>query len=458
MAIVNNISTVLTVFVSVAYAFQIFYFLLSLLDEGRSRYLVLQAKKKGLPFAEAVDYSLHQDRRFAFVIAARNEELVISHLVQSIRSQNYPGDLIDVYVVADNCTDSTARVAREAGAVVYERFNTDLVGKGYAMDYLFKHIREDKGSWDVYDGYFVFDADNILDKNYINEMNTVFEKSTKHKRIVTGYRNSKNFDTNWITAGYGIAFMREAKYLNHPRTIVKGSCTVSGTGYLVSHEVIEENNGWPYQLLTEDIQLSADYISRGERIAYAKNAVFYDEQPVTLIQSWNQRMRWTKGFYQVIFKYGGALLKNMFKDRSMTLSRYDMFMFLAPSVFFNIATLALSIFAIALNLSDFNAAMAMLPFGVKAVLQGALSYYLINLAQAFFTVVTEWDRILAPNSKKIGYMFTYPIFMFTYIPLSFFALFTRVKWRPIKHTFSTSIDEMERQYGRGRHKIEHEEY
>lgn len=447
MTLVNNISTVLTIFVSVAYSYQIFYFLLSILDEGRNRYFISQARKKGLPLAEAVDYSKYQDRRFAFVIAARNEEVVIGHLVDSIKSQNYPRELVDIFIVADNCTDSTAQVAREAGAVVYERFNTDRVGKGYAMDFLFKHIRKDYGSWDKYDGYFVFDADNIIDKNYINEMNLVFEKSTKHRRIVTGYRNSKNFDTNWITAGYGIAFMREAKYLNHPRTIVKGSCTVSGTGYLLSHEIIEENQGWPYQLLTEDIQLSADYISRGERIAYAKNAIFYDEQPVTLVQSWNQRMRWTKGFYQVIFKYGGSLLKNMFKDKSMTLSRYDMFMFLAPSIFFNIATLALSIFAIALNLTNFNAAMEMLPFGITAVLQGALSYYLVNLLQAFLTVVTEWDKILAPNSKKIGYMFTYPIFMFTYIPLSFFALFTRVKWSPIKHTVTKSVDEMERQYG-----------
>lgn len=111
--------------------------------------------------------------RFAVLVAARNEEAVIGQLIESIQMQDYPSELVDVYVVADNCDDSTASVAREKGAFVYERFNKVHVGKGYALNYLLSAMKED-GKREVYDGYFIFDADNLLEKNYIKEMNRTF--------------------------------------------------------------------------------------------------------------------------------------------------------------------------------------------------------------------------------------------------------------------------------------------
>ena len=88
------------------------------------------------------------------IISARNESAVIAQLIRSIRQQKYPAKLIDIYVVADNCTDHTAQIAREAGAIVYERFNTQQVGKGYALDYIFKIIHNSSKA-DAYEGYFV---------------------------------------------------------------------------------------------------------------------------------------------------------------------------------------------------------------------------------------------------------------------------------------------------------------
>ncbi len=77
------------------------------------------------------------------------------------------------------------------------------------------------------------------------------------------------------------------------------NCAISGTGFLVSSKIIEENGGWPYHLLTEDIQFSTVCAANGWRIGYCDDAIVYDEQPVTFAQSWRQRMRWAKGFYQV---------------------------------------------------------------------------------------------------------------------------------------------------------------
>ena len=135
--------------------------------------------------------------KYAAVISARNESTVIGELIHSIKKQNYPAELLDVFVVADNCTDNTAAVARRAGAIVFERFNRKEVGKGYALDYAFQRIEKDYAAAG-YEGYFIFDADNLLDANYVAEMNKAFDSGC---RVITSYRNSKNYDSNWISAG-----------------------------------------------------------------------------------------------------------------------------------------------------------------------------------------------------------------------------------------------------------------
>ena len=133
--------------------------------------------------------------RYAVLISARNEQNVIGHLLDSINAQDYPKNLVTVFVVADNCTDDTARVAREHGAVVYERFNRVKVGKGYALNELLGHIEQDYGR--VFDAFMVFDADNLLEPNYITEMNRTFSDGYE---IITSYRNSKNYADNWVSS------------------------------------------------------------------------------------------------------------------------------------------------------------------------------------------------------------------------------------------------------------------
>ena len=131
-------------------------------------------------------------------------------------------------------------------------------------------------------------------------MNKVF--SNGH-RIVTGYRNSKNYGTNWISSGYALWFIRESKYLNNSRMLCNTSCAIGGTGFLVHREVLLNSDGWKFFFLTEDIQFTVHNILEGESIAYCNEAVLYDEQPTTFAQSWKQRMRWAKGFIQVSKKY-----------------------------------------------------------------------------------------------------------------------------------------------------------
>ena len=427
MRTINTINSILYIALTVLYFYQFIYIVIALIGDKKKKLDTYEAKK------------LH---KFAFIIAARNEQAVIGNLINSIKQQNYPAELIDVIVVADNCTDDTAQIAREHGAICYERFNNMLVGKGYALDYCFNKIVEQFGDYTAYDGYFIFDADNVIDKNYVKEMNKVFDRGYN---VITSYRNSKNYDTNWITSGYSLWFIREAKYLNNPRMMLKTSCAVSGTGFLVNSSIIKKNNGWKFNLLTEDIQFSVVNILEGEKIGYCESAMFYDEQPTTFKQSWNQRMRWSKGFYQVMFRYGRELIAMMFKKREMFVSCYDMFMTLAPATLLSIGCILLNLIFLAYGATDVHMLRRILPGTLGSIAFAAVNFYLLMFSIGFITLITEWNKILAPAGKKIKSLFTFPLFMITYVPISLVALVKKVEWKPITHCISKSVEEIELQ-------------
>ena len=155
--LVESFNLFLAVLFTVAYFYQLVYLVIGLVKRRRWKQ------------AEAAQY-----HRYAAVISARNEAGVIGELIQSLKQQNYPAHLLDIYVVADNCTDDTAQVSRRAGAIVYERFNQSKKGKGYALNFLFRTLaREGR---DQYDAYFIFDADNLVDPNFVLEMNKVYDQ------------------------------------------------------------------------------------------------------------------------------------------------------------------------------------------------------------------------------------------------------------------------------------------
>ena len=374
--------------------------------------------------------------RYAVLIAARNEQSVIGNLIDSIRAQDYPPELVDIFVVADNCTDATASVAWEHGAAVFERFDKVYVGKGYALNFLLSRIDQNR-----YDGFFVFDADNVLAPDYISRMNRTFSDGYG---VVTSYRNSKNYGDNWISAGYALWFMRDSRYLNHARMLLGSSCCVAGTGFMFSREVLKRCGGWNFFLLTEDTEFTIDNVLRGERIGYCPEAVIYDEQPTDFRQSWRQRMRWCRGYMQVFRRYGGGLLKGMFGKNS--LSCYDMTMSIMPAAVLSGVSVAVNLLAAALNFAagrDLSAlALSMLRLG------GNL--YMTLFVVGAITTVTEWRQIHCPTVKKILYAFTFPIFMFTYVPICIVSLFTDVQWQPIRHDRDMSLEEIQ---GRERAKL-----
>lgn len=412
-------NTIVGLVFSVCFLYQVVFFFIGLI---RGQVKIPPAKKQ---------------HTYAFFIAAHNEEAVIANLVKSIKDQDYPSELIDVFVVADACTDNTAQAAREAGAIVYERNDLSRKGKSWVMDYGFDRIlREYPGK---HEAFFIFDADNLLSRDYVTIMNDAFDQGYL---ALTSYRNSKNFGSSWISSAYATWFIREARYLNNARMICHTSCAVSGSGYLVSAKLIEGMKGWDFHTLTEDIQFSTFCAIHGVRIGYAP-AEFFDEQPFTLKASIKQRMRWTKGFYQVLFTYGRHMFKSIGKFHRF--AAYDMLMVVGPAMLLTLMCLLVNVTFIAVgSLSHgFLATDAEIEMAIGSIIMMLAYMYGTFFVMGLSTTITEWKHIHCPQKWRIfTNLFTFPLFMFTYVPLTVAALFLKVDWVPTPHDVSVTLDEV----------------
>ena len=413
MQTVETINRIVMLLFFICYSYQFFYVAVSLLR-----------RPKAAP-------EIEPKHRLAVLIAARNEQAVLGALLDSIAAQTYPTELLDVFVCADNCTDETAAVARAHGALVYERRNLARTGKGYALDYLLKNIQgRDRAA---YDAYVVLDADNVLDPDFIRQID---RRHADGYEIVTCCRNSKNYGDNWISAGYALWFLRESRYLNEARMTLGTSCAVSGTGFLFSDAVLRRCGGWKYFLLTEDIEFTVDNVIRGEKVGYAEKAVLYDEQPTSFAQSWRQRMRWSKGYLQVFCKYAVQLFSGIARG---SFSCYDMTMNIMPAAVLTGVSVIVNIGA-ALSNAASGGSMEML---VVSVLQTLASLYATLFVLGAITTVTEWKNIRCAAWKKVLYAFTFPLFMLTYVPICIASLFTKVEWKPICHTRVMTLKQIE---------------
>lgn len=370
--------------------------------------------------------------RYAVVISARNEEKVIGNLIDSIRKQTYSVPA-DIFVIADNCTDNTAEICREKGAEVVVRSNAQKQRKGYALQYFF-NAKRDAGTILDYDGYFIFDADNLLAPDFIEQMNKAFARGAD---IVTSYRNTKNFDTNFISASYGIHFYNNTVTKHRPRSILGTSTHLTGTGHLIKSELLKE--GWSFTTFTEDDELTLTSVAKGCKILYCEEAEFYDEQPYDFRTVCRQRVRWARGRLVNFFRLGGRELKAIFTGGGF--AAYDMFINYFPFALFNLVLTTvypLSVFlTCVLSGSGYDYAGTLCN-----ILSAGAVQYLYILISGVFTVIRERRHIRCSVPKLILYTITFPWFDMIGIFFTLAALFVKVRWKPIKHDDSRKIDDI----------------
>lgn len=422
--IVNLVFTILTTIVSLFY----FHFIIFAI-------VGLFAKKK---YKKA-----KVQHRFAVIIPARNEEKVIGNLIESLRASDYPQDKLDIFVMAHNCTDKTAQVGRDLGVKVYEYNNDKERTKGFALKYLFEQFKVDfPNGIDEYDGYFVFDADNLVSKNYIDKMNDAFEANGENA-IITSFRNSKNFGSNLMSGMYGMYFLYGCRYEMRGRAAVGMSGRVYGTGHLMSSKVLKD--GWPYVTLTEDWEFTADQLIDEHRIRYCDEAVMYDEQPVDFGVMWTQRVRWQKGHLLVCKTSLGKLIKNFFNPKKKyKVSTYDLMANSLPFcllyVFLWVGQFIMLLFAPLFGITLAPLLLAMIINLGWTLLTGYITFAL----SAALLFVVERKRIPKMSfMKKVAISLVFPLFMGLQFPIDVVALCSRnLAWKVIPHKDTTTANQV----------------
>lgn len=407
MEIIKILSTILMLLTCACFSYQVVYLALSLVQPPRR-------------FRESLP------NRYCILIAARNEEAVLPHLLESIRSQDYPAELIDTYVIADNCTDRTAAVAAAGGACVHQRFNTRQVGKGYALHYLLEQIHTP-----AYDAFLIFDADNLLAPDYISRINTLCSAGYP---AFCGYRNSKNFGSNWLSSGYGLWYLHDCTHLNRSRMNLGNTCYASGTGFGFTGQLLKEMGGWNFFTLAEDTEFRTWCATHGIPIGYCHDAVLYDEQPTSFAVSVRQRTRWIQGSLQVSRRYAGDFLRGLRRGGRTAWTSFE--------------AATLSVYGYSLSAMGFlcRALTALLSGGLPALLQTLLfslgAAYLSMFAIAALTLLSERRRIRATPAQMVRALFSFPIYMLSFLPIALIAVFRKFEWQPVAHKVAISINEL----------------
>lgn len=372
---------------------------------------------------------VNKNHRFMAIIPAHNEEAVVGNLIESLKNQNYDKDLYDIYVIADNCTDNTAKVAKEAGAIVYKRFDETKKTKGYALDWFLKQKIEENAP---YDAFFIFDADNIVHPDFIKNMN---KKLCQGEDVVQGYRDIKNPTDSWITAGYALFYWSMHRFYHLARYNLGLSPLLNGTGFMVKFDVVKPQ-GWDTVTLTEDIEFSLKRIIKGKRLGWATDAICYDEQPVGFKQSWSQRSRWTVGHIQCIKEYTKQLA--VAAKENKTMMNFDGLLYILGSIPMFIVTLVLLGTNFLMYAGDGMTKLELF----ENILRYLIPTFILPIITAAIAMLLD-KRPIKPMVKGL---FCYPLFMGSWLLINFKCLFKReTTWEKINHLRSIKISEVEQE-------------
>lgn len=360
--------------------------------------------------------------RFAVIIPARNEAQVIGGLVESLRAQDYPGELFDVYVVPNNCADTTERAARAAGANIISCASA-VKCKGDALRQSFELLLDKRYG---YDAFCVFDADNIADKHFLSEMNNAFCSGAK---VAKGRTEARNAYDSWVSGCYSIYFGMFNVFFNRARAACGLSAKLIGTAFAVHRDVLERNGGWNTVTMAEDAEFASQCALAGERVAWVPEAIAYDEEPTSFRLSLIQRKRWCSGIMQVSKLSFPSLLRAL-RDGNRPLI-FDFLMFM---------------------LMPFIQALSPIPLVAGFLLpllkaQTPLSFLLVTAVPAllYYIGATLLALIIANanntlSKRLLKSVCTYALFTISWIPLQIASLFKKtVNWTEIRHTGRVSL-------------------
>ena len=367
------------------------------------------------------------EKKFAVIVAAHNESAVIEPLIANLKELEYPAELYDIYVIADNCTDDTADIAARAGAKVCIRIDAAKKSKGFALEWMFEKLFEMERRGIIYDAVAIFDADNLVHPKFLLEMNNRLLKGDK---IIQGFLDAKNPYDTWVSGTFAIAFW-VIDYVSHlAKTNLGLSAVLGGTGMCITLDVLKKY-GWRATCLTEDMEFTMKSLAEGLKTTWAHDAIVYDEKPLTFRQSWVQRKRWAQGQFDVAHRFIPKMLREGFRRRDIRMLDGCLYLlqphFLMLSSFFFLMSY-IQLFTPALYTNIY----AVLPSQILLV---------IMVAQYVLPMIILLK--VRAKLKSWFYLLLYPLFIYSWIPIIFLGFLHRNEhsWAHTVHTRSMSYDD-----------------
>lgn len=369
--------------------------------------------------------------RFAVLVAARNEQAVIGHLVESLLAQNYPVDLFDVYVIPNNCTDHTEEAARAAGAQILT-CPFPVHSKGDVLRQVVSMLHE-QGR---HDAICVFDADNVVDPNFLSAMNNAWCAGA---RAAQGYRDSKNPHDTLISGNYSIYYWMVNRFYSHARNAAGLSAIINGSGFMADLDLLHSMGGWNTLTLTEDIEFTTKCILKDIRVEWVPQAITYDEQPLTFAQSWRQRCRWSTGLYQCLSHYLAPLLRSLLTSGVHGFrARLDQIVFLLAPIIQIFWLISLLLGQLMRMLQVHYNLFPSTPVFTSLFLSVLVSYAASTVMAAAVTLLER--KPLLPMLRGI---LSYWVFIMSWFPINTYCLVHRTtEWKAIAHTRSVKLSQI----------------
>lgn len=360
-------------------------------------------------------------KRFVLLLPAHNEATVIGNLIDNLLQLDYPRDLYDIVLIADNSNDETAEIGRKKGIIVLEHESPpgEPKGKPYAIKYALDHLG-DSLTWD-YDALAIFDSDNLVSANYLKEMNNHLLKG---ERLIQCYLDSKNHNDNWITNAYSMAYFYMNRSWQLAKYRLKLGNAIGGTGFCVDTKLMKEV-GWTARSLTEDLEFTMQCLLQGVAATWAHHARVYDEKPTGLKVSMVQRLRWARGHWDVCVRYAPKLIWRFIRKGDFR--SFDGFLYLVNP---GKAVISSCVSGIMLLNSIFGADLVdyLLPIWVWFIMIAFNLFYLMYCIEE-----DAEDNVKVRVVKSIV---SIVVFNLTYIPLFIWGFITQRNktWKRTEHT------------------------
>jgi cellulose synthase/poly-beta-1,6-N-acetylglucosamine synthase-like glycosyltransferase len=368
-------------------------------------------------------------KSFAILIAAHNESLVIEALLRNLRLLDYPQHLFKVFVICDNCSDNTAEIVNkypEATALVRE--DPSKKGKGFGIEWALNQLWRRR---DQYDAIVMLDADNLVSKRFLREMNNDLLRGA---RIIQGYIDTKNPEDSWISAAYGISYWYINRLWQLSRANLGMANFLGGTGMCFESELLKKM-GWGATSLVEDLEFTMRAVSNNVYPVFNYNAKVYDEKPITFKASAIQRQRWMQGHFTVARKYFFPLIWKSIKDRSLV--KFDLALYSANAYIVLITFILTTISFV--DLALFNGSNIKNLYGYLPIW---ISFAAI-LANIFtFGISLYLEKVT--YKKVYTSLILFPIYLLSWIPITIYAFFTQNNktWNHTEHTRNLDLYEV----------------